>query len=785
MKKIHCGISGTSLAKPTSKLSDIQVSSHLKDALIDFFGGDSSLRPAQEEAIFANELLELRTNILLCTPTNSGKSLLAYLVALREAQKGFKAIIVEPLRALAQEKVDELKYICNSISRCGGPEIKVNIATGDYRQNDEFYSDRPKTDTRKFSGEVIVATPERLDAISRVKENAIWFKDVSIICIDEAHLLGDRNRGATFEMLITFFKSLQNSPQIMLISATIGNPEEIADWLKPCKVISLSQRYPQLDKNIVYLDEGDSSDSILIEMIQEILKDQGNSVLVFVYRTDTTEKLARQISKLQGKNKGSDLAAVISNGVAWYHSNMSFASRNAVREAVLSRKVRVVVSTTSLAMGVNLPSSHVIIRDIVFPGVKKLDTSEIMQMLGRAGRGDNNGVGVVFCKHSDGNLEELESSLRNEVYPEVKSQFYNEENGSNWRINNENDYRKTHQIIGLLHRLGPTSLKNIEGFLENSWGGNYLKVMLIEQLKLLVKWKLAYYNDDTGEYSLTKLGQVSSKAYLPPIAAANIGQLIRDLIQNQSDGNHLAQFTAIDSIILLCLTCDELKPVVRYSKDIESKITSYMERLPISEKSYLFRQWISTDPVALWGSVCIDNRKLKEKDAIKEVHQATYLAMLIYDLSKGVSVQDINSRYLIEVQEIEEKLRDVTLWLLASLEKIFEVKNFYYHLKSVCNASFEDTRKVEKAFRRNKSLVYALLPNLKYKSSLGQLVRGIKKLYPNAKSHPGEATIKKLEEMGINSLRDLLDVSPRALVSNGINQNYADMICGYIKRRRV
>jgi Lhr-like helicase len=74
----------------------------------------------------------------------------------------------------------------------------------------------------------------------------------------------------------------------------------------------------------------------------------------------------------------------MNQGVGWYHSKMSLASRDMVRQGLFSGKVRVVVSTSALAMGVNLPTSHVIIRDLTFPGVKHLSTAEIMQMIGRA-----------------------------------------------------------------------------------------------------------------------------------------------------------------------------------------------------------------------------------------------------------------------------------------------------------------------------------------------------------------------------------------------------------------
>lgn len=87
------------------------------------------------------------------------------------------------------------------------------------------------------------------------------------------------------------------------------------------------------------------------------------------------------------------------------------------------------------------------------------------------------------------------------------------------------------------------------------------------------------------------------------------------------------------------------------------------------------------------------------------------------------------------------------------------------------------------AFKRSSRQIFGLVADLKFRSRLGELVRGIKRVYPHADSYPGEGTIRKLEENGINSIKDLIGKTPSDLTMMGIRKDYADLICGYIRKR--
>jgi helicase len=175
------------------------------------------LRPAQEKAI--KKGLLNRKNLLVCTPTASGKTLIAELAALKSIIEGNgKAIYIVPLKALASEKYKDFKKRYDGIA-------KVALSIGDIDSSDSYLVDY----------DLIITTSEKLDSL--IRHHAPWLSLISTIIIDEIHLLNDPGRGPTLEILITILRQLLKKAQIIALSATIGNPEELSEWLKAELVI--------------------------------------------------------------------------------------------------------------------------------------------------------------------------------------------------------------------------------------------------------------------------------------------------------------------------------------------------------------------------------------------------------------------------------------------------------------------------------------------------------------------------------------------------------------------
>ncbi len=171
----------------------------------------TELRPAQEKAVNAG-LLEGK-NLLVCTPTASGKTLIAELAAVSAILKGEgKAVYIVPLKALASEKYKDFKKRYGSL-------MKIALSIGDIDSSDSYLSDY----------DFIICTAEKLDSLLR--HHSPWIKSVKVVIVDEVHLLNDPGRGPTLEILITILRQLLPKMQLIALSATIGNSKELAEWL--------------------------------------------------------------------------------------------------------------------------------------------------------------------------------------------------------------------------------------------------------------------------------------------------------------------------------------------------------------------------------------------------------------------------------------------------------------------------------------------------------------------------------------------------------------------------
>jgi helicase len=199
--------------------------------------GIKELRPSQEKSINAG--LFKGNNLLVCTPTASGKTLVAELAIANKLNNPDKSgirdicVYVVPLKALASEKYKEFsrKY----------PEWKVALTSGDMDSDDRYLAD--------YS--VIITTSEKFDSL--IRHRTPWLDRVTVVVIDEIHLLNDVGRGPTLEILITILKEQLPKMQFIGLSATIGNANELATWLN-ARLVQDKWRPVKLHKGIFYND---------------------------------------------------------------------------------------------------------------------------------------------------------------------------------------------------------------------------------------------------------------------------------------------------------------------------------------------------------------------------------------------------------------------------------------------------------------------------------------------------------------------------------------------------
>lgn len=198
----------------------------------------TQLTPIQDKAIQAG--LFDGQSLLCCAPTASGKTLVASMAMVQvldhnllgQAPSQHKALYLLPLKALAGEKYQEYRQLFAATN------YKVALSLGDLDEDAGYLG--------KY--ELIIMTTEKLDSLLR--HGIPWLSQVKLVVVDEIHLLHDSARGPTLEVVLTLLRSLIK-PQIIGLSATIGNPQALADWLN-ARLVQDSWRPVELQQGIYY-----------------------------------------------------------------------------------------------------------------------------------------------------------------------------------------------------------------------------------------------------------------------------------------------------------------------------------------------------------------------------------------------------------------------------------------------------------------------------------------------------------------------------------------------------
>nr|WP_319539360.1 ATP-dependent DNA helicase [uncultured Methanospirillum sp.] len=487
-------------------------------------------------------------NLLISIPTASGKTLLAEMAMASQIAKGGKCLYIVPLRALASEKFEEF--------RAHGS--KVGVATGDF----------DRTDNQLGSNDIIVATSEKVDSLLRNRTR--WLAEVTLMVLDEIHLIGSEHRGATLEMVITKMRYANPHMQVIGLSATIGNPKVLASWLD-ATLISSSWRPVDLRQGVYFngtIQFGGKTEqrtvrvvtkhddlNLCLDTIQE-----GGQCLVFVSSrrnaeafakraasaikagTPDSKELADRIRQVRDADQPNLLAECVERGAAFHHAGLKREERLIIEEGFRKGYLEVISATPTLAAGLNLPARRVVIRDYMrFTsglGMVPIPVMEYHQMAGRAGRPhlDPYGEAVMIAKDKP-TVEKLIEFFIDAGAEEIDSQCADE------------DALCAH-TLSLIATGFARDTQALTDFMERTFYASQhphsrsMGRIVTEATRFLVT--AGMITDEEGQLSATKLGSLVSVLYLDPRGARSI----LDSLQKAE------QVTDIGILHLICTSPD-------------------------------------------------------------------------------------------------------------------------------------------------------------------------------------------------------------------------------------
>ncbi|MFB6178022.1 MAG: ATP-dependent DNA helicase [Halobaculum sp.] len=654
--------------------------------------GIDEFYPPQEAAVEAG--VADGDSVVAAVPTASGKTLVAELAMLSAVERGGTALYIVPLRALASEKKAEFE-------KWGDLDVQVGVSTGNYDSDGEWLASR----------DIIVATSEKVDSL--IRNGAPWLDDLSCVVSDEVHLVDDSHRGPTLEVTLAKLRKINPGVQIVALSATVGNADEIAEWLdaelveSDWRPIDLRMgvhygnaiNFADGDQREVPVGSGEKPTAALVGDALDETDEGGNrgSSLVFVNSRrnaesaanrlgDVTRKrltageqndlreLADEIRDVSDTDTSEDLADCVEKGAAFHHAGLASDHRSLVEDAFRDRLIKCICATPTLAAGVNTPARRVIVRDWrrydgEFGGMQPLDTLEVHQMMGRAGRPglDPYGEAVLLAKNRD-TMEELferylwaeaepiqsklaaEPALRTHVLATVATGFANSRDG----------------VIGFLDRTLYASQAQDEDYLESVTNG-VIDYLLTND----------FLDDEGGRLTATNIGHTVSRLYLDPMSAAEIIDGLERLAESDGDGDaddpsalglyHLVSRTP--DMYELYLKSGDRETFTEICYERESEL---LGSTPSEFEDVAFEDWLAALKTAKlledWASE-LDEDRITERygvgpgDIRGKVETAEWLLGAAEDLATeldlGVSVAIRRARRRVE-DGVREELLDLT-----------------------------------------------------------------------------------------------------------------------------
>ena len=422
--------------------------------------------PTAPQTLSFQPILEGK-NLLLIAPTGSGKTeavLLPMLSRLMEQKqmeendKGIKVVYITPLRALNRDMLKRLTFWSQELG------VTVEVRHGDTET-------KIRRKQARQPPQMLVTTPETLQAILPGSKMRKHLSGVQYVIVDEVHELAESKRGVQLTLALErLFEVSQQEFQRIGLSATVGNPEEVAKFIAGTRrdisvvqaVISKNYRYhvvrpmpSEVDYELAGKLETTPEAAARIRRLSEIV-DKHRSTLIFVNSRTLAEMLGHKFSQL-GRTD-----------IAVHHGSLSKEERVSIEDQFKNGALKAIICTSTLELGIDIGNV-----DMVVQYMSPRQVSSLIQRVGRSGHSlDRLSEGEIITVYPDDTLESV-AAVRNAAANHVEPVRFHE---------NALDVL-AHQIAGILMDMTTITVKELAAIVHRAYP--YRKLSLRKLLDVI------------------------------------------------------------------------------------------------------------------------------------------------------------------------------------------------------------------------------------------------------------------------------------------------------------
>ena len=534
----------------------------------------NGLNKIQLEAVNKYRILDGQS-LLVVAPTSSGKTFLGEMASARAIVEGKKAVFLLPYKALVNEKYDYFMQLYNE--KLG---IRVIRCTGDHSDQTEPFV--------KGKYDIALLTFEMF--LNLLVSNSSLLLQIGLVVLDEAQFVTNPTRGMNVELLLTFLLASREKeivPQLIALSAVIGNVNDFDQWLNVEALISNERPVPLiegvLDRSGVfqYVDESGapkisqllpghsiemrrdkpSSQDIIVPLVKNLIRENPEEqVIIFRNKKGLAQGCAGYLAKELGlppateviaqlpnhdlSTSSSALRECLSGGTAFHNTNLNRLEKAIIERAFrdLKNKVRVLGATTTMAAGINTPASTVILAETEFmdeEGPIPFTIAEYKNMAGRAGRLGYNEKGKAILLAETSYERERLFNLYVRGTPEAMASSFDPRHIETW-------------IVRLLAQIDKIPRPAVTRLLANTYGGylanrgnpGWADQMKRELEVLLLRMISLGLVEQEGDFiRLSLLGRACGRSALSLDSAMRLVDLLKT--------THLERISAIDLMAIV------------------------------------------------------------------------------------------------------------------------------------------------------------------------------------------------------------------------------------------